>query len=218
MTEVANDIPVQVAQELPVQAHSFSINDYIDWFEKVNINTLIWQIIALILLVSFRKEIKGMLSSLINKIPQLKSLGMAEFELSNETKEAVEKIPAKLLKEIQAYEVVADKNPNIVFLTIFIDIESKIREICTNYYLNDDLAWLRASPTELIQGLIRNEILDQKAMPIFQDIRGVRNKIAHGEKPFRSIVEAQPYFEALILLKEIVYEGLEKVLSNKQKN
>lgn len=216
MTDATINQTNEIAQKTLHSTPPFQINDYIDWFDKINLNTLFWQIIVLIVLAYFRKEIKFLLKEIVSKIPHIKSMAGIEFGLSDETKEAVELIPDRLIKEIQEYEVIADKDPNIVFLTIYVDIESKMREICTNYYMNDDLAWLRASQNELIQGLVRNQVLDKKAWPIFQDVRPLRNRIAHGEKPFSGLEEAKPYFEAIILLRDLVQDGLKKVMKDKK--
>lgn len=216
MTALEKTQAVEAIQKVALESKSLSINNYIDWFDKINLNTLLWQIIALIVLFYFGKEIKLLIKGIVSKIPHIKSMVGIEFGLSDKTKAAVEHIPDRLLKEIQEYEIIADKDPNIVFLTIFVDIEGKIRDICTNYYINDDLAWLRASPNELIQGLVRNEVLDKKALPVFQDVRALRNRIAHGEKPFANLAEAKPYFEAIILLRDIVQNGLTKVMQEKK--
>ena len=208
-----SDFPAKV-----VESSSSNINNYIDWFEKIDLNTFVWQIIAVIIIFYFGKELKSLARGLIKKIPHLKSAGPLEFDLSVQTKEEVKENSDKLMEELKAYEILVDKDPNTVFLAIFIEIESVIKDICTEYYVgerDDDLAWLRASLRELLDGLVRNEVLDPKVIHIFNDISPLRNSIAHGGKPIKSLEKSRPYFEALLLLKETVSSGHEKVLIKK---
>ncbi len=87
----------------PEQVYSFNLNDYIDWFDKININTLIWQFIVVFFLWRFRKEIGKVVKSIVAKIPQIESIGLTGFKLSDPTVEAQLKelatIKNKIIKE-----------------------------------------------------------------------------------------------------------------------
>lgn len=219
MTAIEKTQTINVVQRAALEAPPFSINDYIDWFEKINLNTFVWQIIALIVIFSFQKQIRAFLQGLIDKIPQMKSApGFVFDDISKETKDAVEQASDRLQEEIKAYEAVAEKDPNIVFLTIFIDIESKLSEIYSKYYdESKDISFIRPNTHSGIRNLVDRNVLDQRALAIFEDVRRIRNGIAHGEKPLKNTKEAMPYFEALLLLKDIVSEGHEKALQNKER-
>lgn len=195
-----------------IDVQSFSINDYIGWFEKINLNTLIWQLIALLVIFSFRAEIKSLLNGLIRKIPQLKSVGAFEFELSQETEQALERDSAKLQKEISAYQEVSKTDPNIVFLTIYIDMESALLELYSFAFPDDGSSFLQYRAKKLIENLVEGSFLGPDAKSIYDDIRPLRNRIAHGEKPLRDLEEAQPYLKALLLLKDKISDALKKII------
>ncbi len=71
--------------DIPEQVHSFNLNDYIDWFDKVNINTLIWQAIVVFFLWRFRKEIGKVVFSIVAKIPQIESVSLTGVKLTDTT-------------------------------------------------------------------------------------------------------------------------------------
>ena len=54
-----------------------------DWFEKININTLIWQFIVVIFIIRFHKEIVKVVISAVAKIPQIESVSLPWFKLSS---------------------------------------------------------------------------------------------------------------------------------------
>jgi hypothetical protein len=210
---VKNEVQaLAVTQKLEPEAQLSLANDYAHWFEKISLNTLIWQLIVLLVIFSFRAEIKNLLKGVISKLPQLKAVGSVEFVLSQETEMVIEQNSGKLQKEVNAYQEVSKTDPNIVFLTIYIDMESALLELYSFAFPNDGATFLQAKTKKLIKNLIEGNVLTSDVQNIHDDIRPLRNRIAHGEKPLRDLDEAQPYLKALLLLKDKISDALKDII------
>jgi Sec-independent protein translocase protein TatA len=212
MPETVKNIPV--FKNVIETASNFNINAYIDWFEKVNINTFFWQIIALIIIFYFGKEIRALLKGLIKKIPQIKTIAGVEFELSEETEKEIEENKQKLETEIQPYKIAIDQDPDMVFLTQFINFERDLMELYQIAFKMTDMGGMLTRTDKIIKKLIQGTHLDSSSLGIYYDIKEIRNKVAHGQKVFENFEEAKTYLQAVLLLKNMIGEGLKKVKKN----
>ena len=176
------------------------LNDYLGWFEKINVNTLIWQLIAVTIFLYFGKEIKHLVAAVIDKIPQIKKFGSVDF-LSDETVSALNENKEKMKEEIGSYAQVVKQDPNIVFLTHFIDFERTLRIL---YSLNHRDEGKRAPILEMLRQLAKEGVVDARSVSIYRDIQGIRNKLVHGDYAFSSPDEASQYLEAVLLLKDSI--------------
>lgn len=207
-SNIVPTLPIMPSDAAVTSTQTFSINDYAGWFEKINLNTLVWQVIVILLLIIFVGEIKGFIRKLIDKIPQLESAGAFKFQLSQETIKVIEDSPQKLQDEVGAYREVTGSDPNIVFLTIYIDMESSLMELYSRIFKADGLGALLSRPHKIISDLVEKKILEPVVQGIHADIRPLRNEIAHGKKPLKNFDMAQPYLKTLLLLKEKVTAAL----------
>lgn len=209
MTETTINLPAQ--EKTTEVITDFDINTYIDWFEKINLNTFFWQIIALIIIFYFGKEIKSLLKGFIKKIPQIKTIAGVEFELSEETKQEIEDNTQKLETEIQPYKIAMDQDPDMVFLTQFINFERDLMELYQTAFKMNNMGGLLTRTDKIIKELIHDKYINSAALGIYYDIKSVRNKVAHGQKVFENFESAKSYLQAVLLLKDMIDEGLDKV-------
>jgi hypothetical protein len=199
---------VDTAIDLP---SIININDYLPWFEKINLNTFFWQIIVLVALFYFGKEIKSFLKGIISKLPQLKSIAGAVFDLSPETKTELQENETRLEEEIRPYKTNISDDPNMVFLSNYINSERDLMELYMKAFNIDDVGPILTRTDKLIKELVEKKALNPAALSIHHDIKHARNKIAHGAKPFSSFEDAENYLKASLLLKDMIKEGLDKV-------
>lgn len=193
-----------------ISKQGFDINAYIDWFEKISLNTMVWQLIVLFVLLSFRKELKQALTAIVSRIPQIKSIAGLEF-LSEETTGKISENEEKLTKEVKPYMLDVSQDPNMVFLSNYINSERDLIDLYTKVFKLSGTAPLLDRTDKLIKELIGKEALNPSALSVYFDIRQTRNKIVHGQKVFSSFEEAENYLKAVILLKDMIKDGLEKV-------
>ncbi len=212
MTDATKNIPAP--NSVIDTASNFNVNAYIDWFEKININTFFWQVIALIIIFYFGKEIRALLKGFIKKIPQIKTIAGVEFELSEETKKEIKDNTKKLETEIQPYKIAIDKNPDMVFLTQFINFERDLMELYQTAFKMNNMGGLLTRTDKIIKELIQNKHLNSSSLGIYFDIKEIRNRVAHGQKVFENFDEAKTYLQAVLLLKDMIDEGLKKVKIN----
>ncbi len=207
---MVSDQKITISTSVPTLTTPFNINDYIDWFDKINLNVLIWQIIVIVIIFYFGKEIKMILKGLIDKIPHLKSVAGVEFQLSEETKQEIAEKSEVLNSEIAPYIVAIEQDINLVFLNHFIEFERNLDKLYWEAFPNAR-DFMRESPEKMLDNLVSGQRLDDKAISAYYDIRKIRNAIAHGKKVFTDVEDARPYLQTLFLLKEIVSGALLKI-------
>lgn len=189
-----------------------NINEYIIWFEKIDVNTIIWQAIVILVIFYFGNQLKALLGAFILKLPQMKSIAGAKFELalSDGTQKEIEENSNKLTDEIESYEVVTQKDPNIVFWTIYIDTEGSLLELYSRNFPEEKGLFLQTRTHKLIRKLVEKEVLKPNVKNIFDDLLKLRNQIANGQKPLKNLDEAQPYLKAMLLFKDNIFDALLK--------
>ncbi len=82
-------------------ADNFDVDNYMDWFAPININTLIWQVVIVCFLWRFRKEIGKVVISIVAKIPQIESFSLTGVKLTDTTMEGQLKELIQVIKKNQ---------------------------------------------------------------------------------------------------------------------
>ncbi len=195
-------------------ADNFNMDDYMDWFDKININTLIWQVIVVVFLWQFRKEIRKFVFLIIEKIPHIKYVGFTGVHLSEETKEFVEEKSKQLDKQLKPYKDAASKDPSITFLTIFIDVEVLLRKLHSLYF-NDSVRHT-SNPHYLVNDLFAKGAFSRKLVNDFKIALTLRNKIVHGEKIPNEPYEIDLFSKTLLLLKDEITNVIRREEAKKE--
>lgn len=200
----------QLTQTTAEVAKHATLNEtLLPWFDKININTLVWQVIALIIIFYFGNTIKELLDKIVKKLLSIKKTPWAEFDdFSEETKETIGTNDKKLKEEIEPYKIAIEQDPNLVFLNQFIEFEGALYKLWANNFPNA-VDFMKPNPNKMLNDLIQSEKLDSQAISIYYDIRSARNKIVHGNKILTDTDEAKPYIQAVFLLKNLVISALE---------
>jgi hypothetical protein len=199
----------------PPSDEQLTIYDFFDWLEKLDPNTLVWQIVIVSAVVYFGSALKSILKGLVAKIPQIKNFAGVEFELSDETTSVIQSKEDELNQELEPYMMAIGENPSLLFLNHFIDFERSLDKLYWEAFPNAR-DFMRESPEKMLKDLVHGEYLSHSAMGAFYDIRKIRNEIVHGKHAFSDVEEARPYLKAVFFLKDLVSSGLEKQLSAKK--
>jgi hypothetical protein len=207
---VQNPPVAKASSHEPIANH-----DFLDWLEKLDPTTLVWQVIIIVAIFYFGGVIKSILESLVAKIPQIKNFAGVEFELSEATKSEIEDKGDVLNKEIEPYMVAIGDNPSLLFLNHYIDFERLLDKLYWEAFPNAK-DFMRQSPEKMLKDLVHGEFVSQSTMGAFYDIKKIRNELVHGKHAFSDVEEARPYLKAVFLLKDLVTSGLEKLISNKK--
>lgn len=195
----------QTSAAVAMDVNQHSLGDF--WFDKISANTLLWQLIVIFIFLYFRKEIKQLLTAIIAKIPDIRTIGNCAF--SKETTEALKENKGKMKEEILSYTEVVKQDPAIVFLTHFIDFERTLRIL---YSLDHSDDQKRVSLLQMLEQLAKEGTVEKRSVSIYRDIYGIRNKLVHGDCVFSGPEEANQYLEAILLLKDSI--GCKKRLHN----
>jgi len=185
---------------------TININDYLGWFEKIDLNTLLWQLIIFFVFFYFRKEIKRFLLSLIEKVPQIKNVGNMEFHLSENTKKEIAKNDKTISEEIENYISVINQDPNIAFLANYIEFNNNLVQLSEKTF--PDSLSVQTRTKKLLEKLVKNKVLPDDILYIFKDIYKLRNQISHGAKPFQNFKDAEPYLKTVFLLRRMILDAL----------
>lgn len=201
--------PLPKVESISTATQGVDVNAYIGWFEKINLNTLVWQLIFLVVLLSFHREIRALLVAIISKIPRIKAMAGVEF-LSDETAVKIAENELTLSKQVKQYMADVTQDPNIVFLSNYINSERDLIDLYMKAFKLSGGPILDRTD-KIIKELVDGKFLKPSAINIYSDIRQARNKIAHGQKVFSSFDEAEKFLKAVILLNDMVKESLGKV-------
>ncbi len=192
-------------------ADKFNMENYVSIFEKTHPNTLIWQVIVVVIIIWFRKELMELVHALIKKIPELKSFGRTEFELSAKVQKDVKEKSPQLDKKLKSYEnkvtkgakhpSASPKDPSAAFFRVFVDVEILLRELnsLVFYTVNSN----RMKPLRIIlHELVRSEVINKRFLNDFRSAQELRNRIAHGQEILESPYRIELYSKVLLLLKD----------------
>ncbi len=200
-------------------ADNFNVDDYMDWFAPININTLIWQGLIIFLIFWFFKDIIRLVNAIIDKIPQINYFGLTGIGLSDETKKDVKEKSPQLDKKLKTYENTVPKttkatkttkdrdttmkDPGIAFLRVFIDVEILLRELHLLVFNTKDSRYVRAKTLQtMFSELFRVDVLNKRFLNDFKSAVILRNKIVHGQELPYSLRTIDVYSKALLLLKD----------------
>lgn len=180
----------------------------IDWFEKIDINLLIWQIIFVFIVWFLRIQIRDLFIALIKKIHKIKSIGELKFD--EDTEQALHEHEIKSETDIERDMESMETEPDIAFLINFIDFERGLRDL---YQIvtekNKDIKEVKRIDA-IIKVLIEYNYLDSTVDNVYRKIREVRNQVAHGQRVFSNYQESKKYLNAVTFVKDMTHDALEK--------
>ncbi|MEY4999952.1 MAG: hypothetical protein RIS00_1996 [Pseudomonadota bacterium] len=174
---------------------------YMDWLTFISslVGSLAWPLVVLLGLYVFRRAI----SDLVPSISRLKYKDL-EAEFGREL-EAVKKITTDIgeVKKLPDHTsagklnkllTVASVAPNAAVLEAFREVEFAARSRLEKEDASPDLS--TAAPYRLIQRMLEAKgILDSKGIKVFNELRTLRNKVAHAGEYEVSHEQAAEYVE-----------------------
>ncbi len=198
------------------QASSFDISYYMEVFDKININTFFWQIIVVFSFWWFHKEIMELARALIKKIPDIKSVGKTEFDVSETAKEVVEQESRRLDKMLKAYDTVVPNDERNIYLAIFKDSEDLLREL---HYLNFDTKMVNLmSPSALLNDLGTTKSFNLKHMEDFKSAVALNQQLKDNEQMPIKIYNIELFSRTLLLLNDRIINIIRSERTKKRKS
>ncbi len=217
----------------------FDVDDYMSWFQEININTIIWQIIIIAILIWYHKETKRFLEVLTDKIAGLiyasrKALIFDKEKTEKAIKEGAKKwkdeqpktknskksdLKKKLYdvldKELEAYEYTLQ--PNKAFLEAFDEIERLLRDIHSKVMPASSQRTSYPPTIVIFYELVKKNFINSTTTDMFNVSLRLRNLIKHGGKPIKNSEEAKIYFKPLVIIKYEIDNAMVKILQREAK-
>lgn len=172
-----------------------------DWLTFISslVGSLAWPIVVLTGLYMFRRSIRDL-------VPSIRRLKYKEFEADfGRELEEVKKITSDIsdIKKLPDYSsdgkfqkllTVASVAPNAAVLEAFREVEFAARNRLEKENSTPDMS--SAAPYRLIQRILEAKgILDRKGIKVFDELRTLRNKVAHAGEYEISPAQATEYVE-----------------------
>ncbi len=235
-------------------ADKFNMENYVSIFEQINPNTLIWQLIVVLLVYWFFNDIKEFLKAITDKITELTSVSRNRADFNNKTqkfREDVQEVQeaastkskksnnaetkkqtndmlwGKFLdtldKKVKSYEDALQKDPNMVFLTLFIEMDNLLMELYTSAIPKEKQSPFKRSSFAIFNELIEAKIiiLDTRIdsfMKVFNGVFNLQDLIMKDEKPLKVIDNARSYLRGLLITKYKIDEAIKNQKTKKPKN
>lgn len=170
--------------------------DYLTFISEI-IKILIWPLIVITIVLLLRKQI-------INLITNLKHLKYKDFEAIfyslQKVNQDIDKVSPPIEKKSIRYlndkitelKNIAKRYPLEAILETWILIENQLREIT---YMKLEKITNKYSSRIQLESLVRKNIIPKEIYSIFNDLKNIRNKIAHEVGYSMSISQAERYID-----------------------